>query len=586
MTSPLSLLFVRAIALWCLIFLSSTAYCNSPPNFLIIVADDMGWSDIGYFGSEINTPSLNQLAKHGTSFNNFYVAPTCSPTRSMLMTGVDHHSAGLATMDLLQTPNQIGRNYDAQLHDGVATVAEVLSDAGYLTLMSGKWHLAKALNQAPHQRGFEKSFALLEGGASHFSDRLPLHDNYSTTYLRNGQPVDLPNDFYSSINYTDEILEALSDNTEQRPFFAYLAFTAPHDPLQVPDIWLDRYRGRYRDGPEAIYQSRVQKLQQMGIIPASLSHWKVPQLPSWLDGSHTPWHQRSHSQQLRDARPMEIYAAMIELMDQQIGRLIDHLDQTGQIDNTYILFLSDNGANAATPLIYPTTSRQWLHSQRNNQDDNLGRAGSHLHLGAEWARVAGAPNRLFKGAVAEGGIKSMLLVQGPDILPSRQFTQLAHVTDIAPTLYHWAGIDIHDHRTFEKRLKPSGVSLVRSLTSSAQNTQLEERSLGFELFGNQAIRFQHWKLSRIVPPMGNGAWQLFNLQSDPAETQNLAREFPQITAKLKVQYNDYHSRHNIIAPEPAIQPSIAGLYTGPCNWWCSFKFSLVDQYIKLSSHNK
>ncbi|HBG29312.1 MAG TPA: arylsulfatase, partial [Gammaproteobacteria bacterium] len=372
---------IRVLLFCMLSLLAPPAYADEPdrPNFLIIVADDMAWSDIGFFGSEIRTPGLDGLAARGVTMSDFYVAPTCSPTRAMLMTGVDSHLAGLGTMEGVQAENQrASRGYGGQLHSEVVTLPEVLKEAGYTTLMSGKWHLATEEAQYPDRRGFDRSFALLEGGASHFSDAMPLYKGVNATYIENGKPVSLPADFYSSIHYTDKILQYLAEAPPDRPFLAYVAYTAPHDPLQVPPEWQDRYAGQYAAGPEALKNRRVQELTRRGLMPADAPVWRTPKLPAFLPGALRPWAELGDRERARSSKPMEVYAAMVELMDQQIGRLLDELERSGRLQNTYILFLSDNGANGATPLSYPNTTRDWFRSTFAQTGEPSAGPGTHL----------------------------------------------------------------------------------------------------------------------------------------------------------------------------------------------------------------
>ena len=260
-----------------------------PPNFLVIVADDMGWSDIGALGGEIRTPSIDRLAADGTLVTSFYVAPTCAPTRAMLMTGVDHHEAGLGVQSGLRAWNQVGINYEGQLHDGVVTVAEALAAHGYQTFMTGKWHLANEHAQGPHNRGFQRSFALLTGGASHFADQRPIAPVEIPEYVRDGEPVhELPADFYSSTAYAGTLIDFLEQRDANAPFFAYLSFTAPHDPLHVPDEWLDRYSGAYADGPVATRRARAERQEALGLIPEGAGLWNYPRFPAWFPNHAAP----------------------------------------------------------------------------------------------------------------------------------------------------------------------------------------------------------------------------------------------------------------------------------------------------------
>ena len=551
----------------------TTPAASGRPSFLIVVADDLGWSDLGATGGEIRTPALDSLAARGRLMTDFYVAPTCSPTRAMLLTGVDNHQAGVGTMSGMRAPNQIGRNYDAQLHDGVVTVSEILNARGYQTFLSGKWHLAVDDERAqPEQRGFDRSFTLLQGGASHFADKRPLNDVERPVYLEDGRPVELPDDFYSSIHYTDKLLEYLDDREPGQPFFAYLAYTAPHDPLQVPDQWLDRYAGAYDMGPVALREQRAERAKTLGLISESAALWWVTQPPAWVPLHEAPWSELSFEEQSRKARPMEIYAAMVELMDEQFGRVLSYLEETGNLENTYILFLSDNGASPATPLLYPGNTLEWIADNWPEGPDKAGEPGRFTVQSRAWASASNSPWRMYKGLVGDGGIRSPLIIAGPGISAGSRSSSLAHATDITPSLLELAGIDPHSDPLYEGKLAPQGTSLVSAWRSTAApRSQLE-----MEHFGNAAVRRGNWKASRISQPVGSGKWELYDLSSDPGETRDLAEAQPDILAELQASFEAYVVRNGVIMPEPPPMPNPRQLLWDECNWWCEFKFKVME----------
>ncbi len=562
------------------------------PNVLLIVVDDMGWSDLGSFGSEIRTPNLDAMASEGVTMTNFHTAPTCSPTRSMLLTGVDNHLAGVGTMENLQAPNQKeSENYAAELNDKVVTVAEVLADNGYTTMMSGKWHLAESEANYPHRRGFDKSFALLQGGASHFADRLPLYKGNHVDYLENGTPATLPDDFYSSISYTDKLIQFLEESDSEQPFFAYLALTAPHDPLQVPDDWLDKYEGVYSQGPDEIRLARIQRQKALGLFPETLQAWTPSTFPEWLPIGQKAWANRSEPERKRVAKSMEIYASMVEIVDQQVGRVSQWLAEHDELDNTLIIFMSDNGANSSTPLLYQNTSgvshqvfRQWFLSERDQSLEHLGKAGSHAYQGMEWAVVSNTPYAFYKATVGEGGIRVPLIVKGPGVEAGQRSTVNTHVKDIAPTIFDLAGIEVTDSRIYEGKYTPQGQSLLSLWQGSSANTSLETRVIGTELFGSKAVIKGAWKARNITPPMGSGEWELFNLQQDPGELNNLAANHPQVLLGLIEEYTAYSTANGIIPPQPPIRPSVQALYAGPCNWWCEFQLDVLDSAIAVQAY--
>ena len=544
------------------------------PNFLVVVADDMGWSDIGALGGEIRTPSIDALAAAGTLMTDYYVAPTCAPTRAMLITGVDNHEAGLGVQSGVRAANQVGINYEGELHDGVVTVAEALQAQGYQTFMSGKWHLANGEAQRPARRGFQRAFSLMTGGASHFADQKEIGPFDIPVYVEDGEQVEaLPQDWYSSIGYADKLLEYLGEREEGAPFLAYLAFTAPHDPLQVPDDWLDRYRGAYAAGPQAIRRTRAKRLEALGLIPEGTRLWQYPRFPGWFPNHAAPWDERSAEQRAKDARPMEIYAAMVELMDQQIGRVLELLRQQGELENTYVLFFSDNGASAAAPLVYPGVTPEWFADKWDNSHENRGRPGNFTVMGREWASASGTPWKLYKASVSEGGIRSPLIVSGPSIPAGERSGALAHVTDVAPTIYELAGVEPQQSALFDGKILPQGRSLMPVLTGEASSIR---SSFGVHLFGNRGFRQGNWKISNTLPPLSTGEWELFDLAADPGAVNDLAAERPERLAELLAGFDEYMQRHEVILPdESPLNVTLRDLYPDECDWWCELRFTVI-----------
>ncbi|MEO0367185.1 MAG: arylsulfatase [Pseudomonadota bacterium] len=541
------------------------------PNFLIVVADDLGWSDLGAFGGEISTPNLDGLAQSGLQMTQFYVAPTCSPTRSMLMSGLDNHTAGLGTMHGLARPNQTTRNYAAQIHNDLVTVAEALSADGYSTMMSGKWHLAVDETQWPHRRGFDQSFTLLQGGASHFGDMLPINPVELPVYVENGNQVEqLPADFYSSVSYTDKLLSYLSKRDKDQPFFAYLAYTAPHDPLQVPVDWQDKYAGRYAEGPAAIQAARLARQRDLGLVGDETLPWPMPNFPPSLPLHSKPWESRSEAQRSADSRAMEIYAAMIELMDSQLGRVLDQLKTEGELENTYVLFFSDNGASTTAPLVYPGSSLEWLAEVWSQTHTAPGGPAAFAVQGREWANVSNTPHKLFKGQVAEGGIRSPFIVTGPGVAVGQKSNLLGHVSDITPTLLDLAGIDSNTAPIYAGKLQPQGTSLRGVWNDTASQGR---DWFGTEFMGGKALRSGQWKITKMSPPAGSGQWELFNIDDDPSEITNLAETNPDVVAQLVAKYDQYVVENGVIHPEPEGQLSPRVLFGGPCDASCEQAFA-------------
>ncbi|WP_321325379.1 arylsulfatase [uncultured Parasphingorhabdus sp.] len=555
---------------------------QSRPNFLVVVADDMGWSDPGFLGSKIRTPTIDRLAKRGIFMSNFYVAPTCSPTRAMLMTGVSNHAAGVGTMRNMQSPNQHGRlEYAAQLHSGVVTVAEMLSAHGYRTMMSGKWHLAVDANQWPHRRGFQRSFGLVEGGASHFADQMLITPTEDVTYHEDGKVVPLTSDFYSTIGYTDKIIEYIQEAGE-KPFFAYVAYTAPHDPLQVPAEWMDRYKGVFDEGPAKAKEKRRQRLIELGLIGKDAELAQTRQMPAWLDSHKKPWTERSESERKSDAKRMEIYAAMVELLDQQFGRIIEQLRRSGQLDNTYVLFMSDNGASASTPLVYLGNSREWVHDNFDLSDEAMGTRGSYTTMGADWANNSNTPFNLFKGTIAEGGVRSPLIIAGPNMAEGVIRKMPGHVMDLTPTFFELAGINPAEDPLYKGKLQPAGQSIMSILQEDKAD---DNRMLVTELFGNRMVRKGRWKAEYMHPPFGSGEWELFDIVADPSATENLAEEQAGLLAEMRKAYDNFAGKNHVTDAVERPSRSSSVTFEGECNWWCETKFGFVDVLANRTQRN-
>lgn len=535
------------LALW-----SSAVWADAParrPNLLLIVADDMGYSDVGCFGGEISTPHIDALAERGLRASNFYAAPTCSPTRSMLLTGTDSHVTGMGNMAEWAGPTQRGKpGYEGYLNSRVTSVATLLRAAGYHTYMAGKWHLGEKPDQWPAARGFERDFTLLQGAGSHWADMMGLVPSEpKVTYTRNGKLVQqLPKDYYSSKNLTDFLIESIDENLRDgRPFFAYLAYQAPHGPLAVPAGWRDRYKGRYDKGYDYFRAERLARQKRLGLVAQGVVGFpRLPNIPAWDTLTDE---QRQHA-----ARKMELYAAMIAYMDGQIGRLVDHLKKTGQYDNTVIVFMSDNGAAGEDMAELfeklDPTAHDWFVSTFDNRPENWGRPGSCVEYGPAWAQVSSVPLRQYKGVVADGGIRVPLIVSGPRI-PHRGdlSSTLLHVMDLAPTFLELAGIK---HPTTEagSAVAPvQGKSMVPLLTGERQQIRSDADAVGWEVFGNRAIRQGDWKILHMLPLAGGtGEWELFNLKDDPAELRDLSAKYPQRRQSMLKLWDEYARRNGVI----------------------------------------
>tara|TARA_R110000850_G_scaffold117831_10_gene234481 strand:+ start:4600 stop:6294 length:1695 start_codon:yes stop_codon:yes gene_type:complete len=513
------------------------------PNVLLIVADDMGYSDIGSFGSEIKTPALDALAKEGLQATNFHVLPTCSPSRSVLLSGMDNHRAGLGTMGEMVTPEMEGvSGYEGYLNFDVAALPEVLKAHDYHTYMVGKWHLGHDEKTIPFSRGFEETFILVPGGGSHWSDQKGVSPSQPMLYHRNGKPVKtLPDDFYSTKNYTDNVLEWMQKNEDDgNPFFAYLAYTAPHDPLHAPKEYIDKYKGMYDDGWDVLREKRFQRLQALGIVESGTKPF--PRLDSVK-----AWDKLTQTEQVEAARDMEVYAAMIDYLDEQIKRVIDYLKATGEYENTMIVFISDNGANGNPPTAYPDQSDEYLNSFDNSLE-NRGLPGSFIDPGPGWSQASMAPSRLFKGFPAEGGIKAPLLVKLPGKMKNagQMNHSFFHIRDLMPTILDVAGVRHDEQFNGGTVLAMQGQSVLDMFSGNAEAPYAEASQVGYELFGLKAYFNGDWKVLWMPKPMGKGDWELFNLKEDPAELNDLSAENPEKLKELVGQWKQYQEDNGVL----------------------------------------
>lgn len=544
-TSTLSCLFTGTV---------EAAKENKRPNFLLIVADDLGYSDLGSYGGEINTPVLDNLAQQGVRYTQFYTSPTCSPTRSMLLTGTDNHVAGLGNMGEFTNPNQMGKpGYEGVLNKRVVTVASLLRDCGYHTYMTGKWHLGYKPDEIPHARGFERDFSLLSGGGSHFDDQWNVEwQRPKAPYTEDGRALEkLPKGFYSTKNYTDKMIQFIDESRKDgKPFFAYMAFTAPHGPLHVPDDWLRRYKNRYDEGWDGIRKKRLARMQELGIVDKGVNTadrlWFVPRSTAL-----TP------ALRVMLGRKMELYAAMVEYMDEQIGRVFEYLKEIGEYDNTVVIFFSDNGAEGndlRTMLAGRVGSLGFLHAMNNfaeNGHNYIGRKDSYAEVGPGWAQVSSVPFRLYKGFLTEGGIRSPLIVSGPGVQGAGELNKEAilHVMDIAPTLLELAGCQ-HPATYKGRKVAPmQGKSWITMLEGKMQSPRTSYDWLGWEMFGNRAIRQGDWKISWHYRPFGTWDWQLFNLIEDPGEQYDLSDKFPEKRKELIALWDDYVKMNGVVIGE-------------------------------------
>ncbi|KQZ61023.1 hypothetical protein ASD67_17230 [Sphingopyxis sp. Root1497] len=505
------------------------ASAKAKPNLVIIVADDLGFSDIGAFGSEIRTPNLDALASAGSLLTNFHAAPACSPTRAMLLSGTDNHTAGVGAMveSRLEAGAENGTpqwGYEGVITRRVATLAERLREGGYHTIFSGKWHLGLAPEQNPAARGFITSFALLQGASNHFGGPMGPADNPNlrATFTLDGEEVAVPADFYSTDYFTTQLLRQLDARPRRKPFFAYLAFTAPHWPLQAPEVDIARYSGRYDDGWAVLRQERLERMRQLGIVEAGVT-------PARIEGYAEAWDRLTPEQKRVEARKMEIFAAMVDRMDRNVGRLVNHLKHSGEFERTIFVFVSDNGpAGEGADRFARLPGMAAFLAASDTRYAAMGSKSSMLFLGRYWAQAASAPYRLFKGVTTEGGtrVPAFVTFAGAPQKGARR-SAFASIMDIAPTLLEAASLPIEPIVEGRDVAPVRGRSMLPYLANLSRYIHPADEAITIELHGHRAVRQEPWKLLLLNRPAGDGTWALYNLNNDPAEENDLSADFPE-----------------------------------------------------------
>lgn len=509
------------------------------PNILLILADDLGTHDIGAFGSEIETPHIDSLVNRGTTFTYFHTAPTCSPSRAMLMTGLDSHTAGLGSMGELLTENVRGKpGYEGFLRADALTIAERLKPAGYRSYMAGKWHLGHEDDQGPHNRGFDRSFVALDGGGNHFNNL-----GYSTVspkinYREQGETVEVVGDVFSSDNYTNKMIDYIESTPDDVPFFAYLAFTAPHWPTQAPDAYIQKYEQTYKSGWDDLYNSRLEAYtaspRSSGTLTGLNRYDSVP-----------AWDELSKEQQAYEAKKMAVYAAMVDNMDHNIGRVISYLHDKGELENTLVVFLSDNGPDVHDFRDWPAFNNFLKEQDFDNSIENLGRADSFFAYGPGWGRSSNVTGRFHKYVMTQGGINSPLIMSFPKYINPRTTDAFLSIKDIAPTIFDIADVDIEDDGHAQI---PQGRSALPLLLGDEEFVYADDEAIGFELFGQSALFMGDWKLIQMRPPFSDREWHLYNVKQDPHELVNLVDTEGDVFRKMRAALIKYENDNGVIKP--------------------------------------
>ena len=501
---------------------------NGRPNVLLVMVDDMGYSDIGCYGGEIQTPTLDSLAEGGVRCSRFYNAAQCCPSRATLLTGLYPHQAGMGDMNARGPSAPLWQEVSAEAYlgfkkEGILTLPEALREAGYQTFMSGKWHLGDTPDNWPSKRGFDRTFSLIIGASEHFSGRYPWRSKGPIApFSLDGEKLDeLPDDFYTTDTFTDYALRFIEESDGDKPWFCYLAYTAPHWPLQAYEEDAAKYDAIYRQHPETLRRARFERMKQIGLVP------ETAVLPP-LDPAITA-HGIEDNREWRD-RSMRHYAGMIDRVDQNLARVVDLLKKRGEFENTLILFVSDNGADTVR--------------------------------GPLWGRLNNAPFRRYKVWTYDGGIATPLIAHWPAGLPAARNGRIVHgyghFIDIQPTIFEVAGTGQPETYRDQPVAPLEGISLLPALRGEEELP--EDRPIFWERQGNEAVRLGDWKLVRgysegsesggaVGTGPRTGEWELYNVGADPGETRDLASQFPRKAEEFRATYEAWAERIGVVPRE-------------------------------------
>ena len=522
-----------------------SAQQSDRPNIVLILADDLGYTDISPFGSEISTPNIARLATEGLSFTNYHTAGSCAPARAMLLTGVDSHRNGVPNIpEALPAEQMAYDHYQGVLNDKVVTLANVLQAGGYHTYMTGKWHLGHTPELLPSARGFDRTIAMADTGADNWEQRtyLPIYDQ--ANWYADGAEHTLPDDFYSSEYFIDKTIEFIASNAEDdQPFFAYVPFQAVHMPVQAPREFSDKYAGVYDEGWTVMREKRRLAAEKAGVIPEETEAVATP--------GTLIWDNLTEEQRRHHARRMEVYAGMVDAMDMHIGRLMGYLESIGEYDNTIFVFTSDNGAEGSN-IILPnggSALSPWFDIVGYNSNyETLGERNSWNAIGPSNATIAASPLTYYKFHANEGGLRVPLVMSGPGIGGQGGMTdEFVFVTDLAPTILNLVGVDIHDGSWLGQEVEPIvGADFSEFLAGASSQVHDDFDSIGYELGGNSALFKGDYKIVINRTGQSETEWHLFNIRTDPGETRDLAQEQPTLLEEMLADYESYVQANNVL----------------------------------------
>ncbi|SEB00561.1 arylsulfatase/uncharacterized sulfatase [Rubrimonas cliftonensis] len=534
------------------------------PNILLVVLDDAGFMDFGAYGSDTRTPTIDALNLTGAQFARYYSTPLCGPSRAALMTGLDPHLVGAGTLtEVLTDEMRQLPAYSMTWRDDQATIASMLKAEGYQTFISGKWGIGDIGANLPHRFGFDRSWVMDSTGSDNYSDKPYLPFYTEVPWYEDGERVPLPDDFYSSRDIVDRMIGYVDQADPGKPFFGFVSFMAVHMPVQAPIEYIDGYNGVFDAGWDVMREQRLQRAIELGLVP------ETTVLPTPAVGSR-PWASLSAEEKAYWARAMQVNAGMMEAADFHLGRLLDHLEARGVLDDTIVIVTSDNGPEYNTlgktsPEPMRSFEQAWMAYEGWDTDvDNLGLRGSMAAIGQEWASVSAAPLHLFKFNATEGGVRVPLVISGPGVAPVGLVGGRAQVADLTPTMLDLAGIPFAANAFTGRSLKPM-------LTGAADGVYGEDDAFAIEVSGNAALYRGDWKITKTLDPLGDGSWRLYDIGSDPGETNDLSAQQPDLFREMIAEYDAYAAEMGVfeLAPGESArkQANINALKKTAVNYW-------------------
>ena len=447
---------------------------DSRPNILLVLFDDVGFTDFGSYGGYARTPNIDALARQGTKLSRFYSSPFCGPSRAMLLTGMDNHQVGMGTLVETVTPEMRKfPGYSMKWKDDQETIASLLSKAGYQTFVTGKWGIGKTGANLPNRFGFDRSYVMDATGGSNYDAKPYLPGYNEVSWFEDGKPVTLPDDYYSSRSLVDKLIEYVDDREADKPFFGFLSLQAVHIPVQAPPSFIDSYNGVFDAGWDVLREEKLQRAIELGLVPATT---KLPSPPA----THRAWNDLSEEDKAISAREMQVNAGMLEAADQNIGRLLEHLKAKSLLQNTIVIVTSDNGAESAETEFQGALETALLEGIKliegfDTSFENLGQKNSLTAIGPEWAAVSSAPFHLYKFYGSEGGLRVPLIAAGPGIAASDIRHAPTHVTDLVPTLLDAAGVEYEADAFYGRSAMP----VLRDLSETSYTDE--------ESFGSKSV---------------------------------------------------------------------------------------------------